>query len=54
MYGRSFAMGVGIGLAAGALLSVAMMPKKKTLKCGSGKMMKTIGDIIDNISGMIG
>ena len=27
---------------------------KKTLKCGSGKMMKTIGDIIDNISGMIG
>lgn len=54
MYGKSFAMGVGIGLAAGAVLGAAMMPKKKMLGCGSGKFMKSLGNIIDNISCMIG
>lgn len=54
MYGKSFAMGVGVGLAAGAMLGAAMMPKKKMLKCGSGKFMKSLGDILDNISCMIG
>ena len=47
-------MGVGLGLAAGAALSAAMMPRKKMSHCGSSKFMKGLGDIIDNISCMMG
>ena len=54
MCGKSFMAGLGIGMAAGAALEAVMMPKKKGMKCGSGKMMRNIGDIIDNIAGMIG
>ena len=54
MYGKSFAMGMGIGLAAGAVLSAAMMPRKKSMKCTGGRMARAIGDIIDNVAGIIG
>ncbi len=52
MCGKSFMTGLGIGMAAGAMLEAVMMPKKKG-KCGSGKMMRNIGDIIDSIAGMM-
>ncbi len=53
MCGKSFMAGLGVGMAAGAMLEAAMMPKKKSMKCTSGKMMRSIGDIIDNIAGML-
>lgn len=53
MCGKSFMAGIGIGMAAGAMLEVMMMPKKRSMKCASGKMMHSIGDIIDNIAGMM-
>ena len=43
-----------IGLAAGAVLSAAMMPRKKSMKCTGGRMARAIGDIIDNVAGIIG
>ena len=49
---KSFMAGLGVGMAAGAVLEAVMMPKKKG-KCASGKMMRSIGDIIDNIAGML-
>ena len=52
MCGKSFMAGLGIGMAAGAVLEAVMMPKKKG-KCASGKMMHSIGDIVDSIAGMM-
>ncbi len=54
MYGKSFAIGMGMGLAAGAMLGAAMAPKKKGMLCGSSKFMKGLGDIIEDITDMIG
>lgn len=53
MYGKSFVSGMGIGLAAGMVISAAMMPKKK-IKSASGKLFKILGDVVDNFSGMLG
>ena len=53
MCGKSFMTGLGIGMAAGAMLEAIMMPKNKGSKCTSGRMMHSIGDIIDNISDML-
>ena len=45
--------GLGIGMAAGAMLEAVMMPKKKGMKCASGKMMHSIGDVVDSIAAMM-
>ena len=53
MCGKSFMTGLGIGMAAGAMLEAVMMPKKKGMKCASGKMMHSIGDVVDSIAAMM-
>ena len=53
MCGKSFMTGLGIGMAAGAMLEAVMMPKKKGMKCASGKMMRSIGDVVDSIAAMM-
>jgi predicted ribosome-associated RNA-binding protein Tma20 len=41
---------MGAGLAVGVAIGMAMMPKKKTKGTTSGKLIKTVGDIVDNVS----
>ena len=53
MCGKSFMTGLGIGMAAGAMLEAVMMPEKKGMKCASGKMMHSIGDVVDSIAAMM-
>ena len=51
---HQFLKGVGIGMAAGAALGMAMAPKKKTnLKKAAGRAIKTVGEVVENISAAI-
>ncbi len=48
---HGFMKGVAVGAAAGAVIRMAVMPKKKShSKKMVGKALKTAGELIDNIS----
>ena len=47
-----FMRGVAVGVAAGAVIGMVAMPKKKNHgKKMVGKALKTAGELIDNVSG---
>jgi hypothetical protein len=50
MYNYNFFKGMGAGLAVGMAIGIAIIPKKKTKGTMSGKLIKTVGDIVDNVS----
>ena len=50
-----FIMGMTAGMVAGAALGAAMAPKKKTsMKKAAGKAMKTMGQVMENLSDDMG
>jgi gas vesicle protein len=49
MYTNNFFKGMGAGLAVGMAIGIAFAPKKKT-RGTSGKFIKAVGDIVDNVS----
>lgn len=50
-----FWKGIGIGMMAGAAVGAAMMPKKKvTLKKAAGRAMKTMGQVMEELSDDMG
>jgi gas vesicle protein len=49
MYSNNFFKGMGTGLAVGMAIGIAFSPKKKT-RGTSGKFIKAVGDIVDNVS----
>ncbi len=49
MYPNNFFKGMGAGLAVGMAIGIAFAPKKKT-RGTSGKFIKAVGDIVDNVS----
>lgn len=54
MTGTGFMRGIAIGAAAGAVIGILAVPKKKY--CGKrmvGKALKAAGELVDNISGSI-
>ena len=52
---HNFVKGMGLGMIAGTALGVAMAPKKKTsMKKAAGKAMKTVGQVMENISDEMG
>ena len=51
MKDHEFAKGMGLGVLAGAALGAAMMPRKKhSVKKAAGKAMKTVGQVMENLS----
>lgn len=52
---NKFAKGIGLGLVVGSAIGVAVAPRKKSGK-GSvvSKALKTMGDVIENISDVVG
>lgn len=46
---KDFIKGVGIGMAAGAVVSMMCMPKKKHAKTTAGRMVKTASRILNDV-----
>ncbi len=52
---HGFLKGMGLGMVAGAALGAAMMPKRKpNLKRAAGKAMKTVGQVMEDLSADMG
>ena len=49
-----FLSGMGLGILAGAALSMAMEPKKRDLKRKARKAMRTVGELADDLSDTMG
>ncbi len=48
---HGFMRGMGLGMAAGAVLAASLVPRKKTsLKKAAGKAIKSVGEAVENIS----
>ena len=54
MNAGSFFKGVGAGMAAGAVVTLVCMPKKKSGKSVAGKALKSVGEVIDGITEALG
>lgn len=50
MMKMDFMTGVGVGMAAGAMVGMMMVPKKKTMKSITGKALKAAGEIVENLT----
>lgn len=52
---NGFLKGIGVGMVAGAAVGAALMPKKKTsLKKAAGRAMKTMGQVMEELSDDMG
>lgn len=52
---HKFATGMGLGMLAGGLMGAAMAPKKRReMKQAAGKAMKSVGQVMENLSGNMG
>ena len=51
---QNFVKGMIAGLAVGGALGMLMRPKKKTAKSVVAGALRSVGDAIDNIGGMMG
>lgn len=51
---RNFYVGMGMGLIVGGCAAYAMHPKKLGVKSVVGKTLKTMGEVADSISDMMG
>ena len=50
MNGFNFIKGMGAGLVVGAIVGMSMIPDKRHSKKMVGKAIRTMGDVIDDIS----
>ncbi|MBQ7120021.1 MAG: hypothetical protein IJO09_07380 [Oscillospiraceae bacterium] len=54
---KPFCKGMTAGLIVGSTLAIALMPKKskscKVLKHGTGKILKSAGNVIDNLQSIL-
>jgi len=48
------AKGIGLGMLAGAALGAAMMPRKASVKKATGKAVKSMGQVMENLSDELG
>ena len=53
MSSNSFLKGVTVGIMVGAAIGFAVTPKSKTCKKMTGRFLRTAGDIIENIGGIL-
>ena len=52
MNNMSFIKGMGLGVMVGSVVGMMVTPKKK--KFDIGKALKSMGDVVDNVVGVIG
>ena len=50
----SFAKGIGLGLLVGSAVAVAIPHRKHSHKRTIGKALRTVGEVIENVSDAIG
>ena len=48
----SFFKGIGVGMAVGSVVGMIAAPKKKSMAIG--KALRSIGDVVDNVTSAIG
>ena len=51
---RNFYVGMGMGLAVGGLAAWTMRPKKPTVKTMAGRALKTMGEVADAVTELLG
>jgi len=51
---KNIFIGIGMGLAIGGCMAMAMKPKKSCMKSAIGKTVSAVGNIADSISDMMG
>lgn len=51
---RNFYVGMGMGLMVGSAAVLAMRPKKNGVKTVVGKTLKTMGEVADSVSELLG
>lgn len=49
-----FAKGIGVGMAAGAMVTAAMAMKKRSAKSTAGRLVKTAGKILTDVQDTMG
>lgn len=51
---RNFYLGMGMGLMVGGCAVYAMRPKKNSVKTVVGRTLKTMGEVADSVSELLG
>jgi len=51
---RNFAVGMGMGLVVGGYAMYALRPKKQGLSTILGRTLKTMGEVADSVSDLMG
>lgn len=51
---KNFYVGMGMGLMVGSTAMLMMRPKKRGMKCMVGKTLRTMGEMADSISDVMG
>ena len=54
MMNKGFSTGVGLGLLVGSAVGMALPRRKMSHKRRVGRVIKTVGDVIENVSEAIG
>jgi hypothetical protein len=51
---RNFYVGMGMGLVVGSVAAFAMRPKQSGVKTVVGRTLKTMGEVADSVSELLG
>ena len=54
MDNSNFLKGLGVGMVVGSAISMAMQGGKKQDKNAWGKAIKSMGEVVENVSGVLG
>lgn len=54
MMKHQFLQGIGLGMVAGSVLGMMAAPKKKSMKRTAEKMVRNLGEAVENISDTMG
>jgi len=53
MRSNNIVKGLAIGFVAGAVATFVVTPKSREVKRTAGKFMRTCGDVVDTVSGLL-
>ena len=51
---KNVILGIGMGLAVGGITAMAMKPKKRSMKTSVGRTLKTMSDVVESVSDVLG